>query len=104
MNARKWQFHEFSNALARVVDGKRLVQAFVDPIRFIRQIRIKYIEAPYLSLVAGKVLLIVLGILGGEMFHTLARAGVDEIIVACRDEAGDHRRDPGGRGVHRDLS
>ena len=35
---------------------------------------------------ASKVLLIGLGILGGEIFHTLARAGVDEIIVACRDE------------------
>lgn len=35
---------------------------------------------------AGKVLLIGLGILGGEVFHTLARAGVDEIIAACRDE------------------
>jgi hypothetical protein len=34
---------------------------------------------------AGKVLLIGLGILGGEVFHTLARSGVDEIIAACRD-------------------
>ncbi|MBQ04578.1 hypothetical protein CL673_07755 [Candidatus Bathyarchaeota archaeon] len=36
---------------------------------------------------AGKVLKIGIGILGGEILHTLARAGVDEIIVACRDEA-----------------
>jgi hypothetical protein len=34
----------------------------------------------------GKVLKIGIGILGGEILHTLARAGVDEIIVACRDE------------------
>ena len=35
---------------------------------------------------AGKVLKIGIGILGGEILHTMARAGVDEIIVACRDE------------------
>jgi hypothetical protein len=35
---------------------------------------------------ASKVLIIGLGILGGEIFHTLARTGVDEIIAACRDE------------------
>ena len=34
----------------------------------------------------GKVLKIGIGILGGEILHTLARAGVEEIIVACRDE------------------
>ena len=35
---------------------------------------------------AGKVLKIGIGILGGEILHTLARAEADEIIVACRDE------------------
>ncbi len=35
---------------------------------------------------SGKILKIGIGILGGEILHTLARADIDEIIVACRDE------------------